>query len=127
VSVYKTTPEQELATWLVIKWLSEKEQTTRWSVQTKYFPVRQSAKEAVLTAFKNDKTYGPVADTYGKMFDWVQYTMIESPVAGYDPVRALIDTDLLSKVVSDPKADVPALLKAAVAKANTVLKENAPK
>ena len=127
VSVYKTTPEQELATWLVIKWLSEKPQTVRWSVQTKYFPVRQSAKDDVLAAFKNDKTYGPVADTYAKMFDWIQYAMIESPVAGYDPVRALIDTDLLSKVISDPKADVPALLKAVIAKSNAVLKENAPK
>ncbi len=71
--------------------------------------------------------YGPVADSYAKMFDWAKYAMIESPVAGYDPVRALIDTDVMSKVLTDPKADVKALLDAAVKKSNDVLKENAPK
>ena len=52
--------------------------------------------------------------------------MVESPVAGYDPVRALIDTDLMSKVIADPKADVKALLEAAAAKADAILEENAP-
>jgi hypothetical protein len=61
------------------------------------------------------------------MFDWTQYTMIESPVAGYDPVRAIIDTDLMSKVITDPKADVKVMLDAAIVKANQILKENAPK
>jgi hypothetical protein len=61
------------------------------------------------------------------MFDWAQYSLIESPVAGYDPVRALIDTDVMSKVLTDPKADVKGLLDAAITKANGVLKENAPK
>ncbi len=127
ISVYKTTPEQELASWLVIKFLGEKAQTSRWAIQTGYLPVRQSAKDTVIAAFKADPKWGPVADSYAKMFDWAQYAMIESPVAGYDPVRALIDTDLMSKVIADPKADIPALLKAAIDKSNAILKENAPK
>ncbi len=127
ISVYKTTPEQELASWLVIKFLGEKEQTSRWAIQTGYLPVRQSAKDPVIAAFKADPKWGPVADSYAKMFDWAKYAMIELPVAGYDPVRALIDTDLMSKVIADPKADIPALLKDAVTKANAILKENAPK
>jgi hypothetical protein len=86
-----------------------------------------SAKDDVIAAYKADKLWGPVADAYALMFDWTQYAMVESPVAGYDPVRALIDTDLMSKVITDPKADVKALLNAAVTKANQVLKENAPK
>lgn len=127
VSVYKTTPEKELAAWLVIKFLGQKEQTTRWAISTGYLPVRQSAKADVIAAFKKNPSWGPVADSYAKMFDWAQYAMIESPVAGYDPVRALIDTDVMSKVLADPKADVKALLDAAVKKANAILKENAPK
>jgi len=127
VSVYKTTPEQELAAWLVIKFLGEKEQTVRWATQTGYLPVRASSKDDVIKNFKASTLYGPVADSYAKLFDWTKYAMVESPVAGYDPVRALIDTDLLSKVITDPKADVTALLKAAVTKANGILKENAPK
>ena len=127
ISVFKTTPEQELASWLVIKYLGEMAQTVRWASATGYMPVRQSAKDAVIANFKADKKWGPVADSYAKLFDWTQYAMIESPVAGYDPVRALIDTDVMSKVLTDPKADVKALLDTAVTKSNAVLKENAPK
>ncbi len=127
VSVYKTTPEKELAAWLVVKFLGEKAQTTRWAIQTGYLPVRASAKADVIAGFKANPTWGPVADSYAKMFDWAPYSMIESPVAGYDPVRALIDTDIMSKVLTDPKADVKKLLDDGVKKANDLLKENAPK
>ena len=54
ISIYKTTPEKELAAWLVLKFLGEKAQTTKWAVQTGYLPVRQSAKADVIAAFKNN-------------------------------------------------------------------------
>lgn len=127
ISVFKTTPEQELAAWLVIKWLGETNQTARWATQTGYLPVRQSAKDIVISNFKANPKWGPVADTYAKMFGWTQYAMIEAPVAGYDPVRTLIDTELISVVITDPNADVKALLDKAVEKANQILKENAPR
>jgi ABC-type glycerol-3-phosphate transport system substrate-binding protein len=128
VSIYKTTPEKELAAWLVVKFLGEKAQTTKWAVATGYLPVRQSAKSDVIAAFKADPRWGPVADSYAKMFDWAQYSLIESPVAGYDPVRASIDKDVATPIIQDPKgADPKKLLDAAVVKANAVLKENAPK
>ncbi|MBI5876736.1 MAG: extracellular solute-binding protein [Chloroflexi bacterium] len=127
VSVYKTTPEKELAAWLVIKFLGEKTQTTKWALATGYLPVRQSAKADVIAGFKADKTWGPVADSYAKMFDWTKYSLIESPVAGYDPVRLSLDKDVVTKLIQDPKSDVKALLDAAKASADKVLKENAPK
>ncbi len=132
VSVYKTTPEKELAAWLMIKFLGEKAQTAKWAIQTGYLPVRKSAKDDVIAAFKASAQWGPVADSYAKMFDWAQYAMIESPVAGYDPVRTLIDTDIMSKVIANPKAyldtkPIKDLLDAAVKKSNDVLNENAPK
>ena len=61
------------------------------------------------------------------MFDWLQYALIESPVAGYDPVRAAIDTDVMSKVMTDFTSDPKKLLDDAVTKSNGILKENAPK
>jgi multiple sugar transport system substrate-binding protein len=127
LSVFKSTPEQQLAAWLVIKWLGEKAQTTKWAEQTGYMAVRQSAKADVISFFKSDAKWGPVADSYAKLFDWAQYGMVESPVAGYDPVRALIDTDCMSIVINDSKASVKTLLDAAVIKANALLRENAPK
>jgi multiple sugar transport system substrate-binding protein len=127
ISVFKTTPEQELAAWLVIKFLGDTEQTARWAAQTGYLPVRQSAEDEVVNAFKSSELWGPVADTYAKLFDWAQYAMIESPVAGYDPVRKIIDEELMSVVITDPNADVKALLDQAVVKSNQILAENAPK
>lgn len=126
VSVYKTTPEKELAAWLVIKFLAEKAQTTKWAIATGYLPVRQSAKADVVAAYKANPIWGAAADSYAKMFDWVQYSMIESPVAGYDPVRTIIDEQVLSKVITDFTIDPKKLLDDAVTKSNAVLKENAP-
>jgi hypothetical protein len=88
--------------------------------------VRQSAKEDVIAAFKSNPQWAPVADSYAKLFDYAQYAMIESPVAGYDPVRTLIDNDVLSVIMTDPSADVKKLLDDAVAEANQILQENAP-
>jgi multiple sugar transport system substrate-binding protein len=127
VSIYKTTPERELASWLVIKYLGERPQTTKWAIATGYLPVRQSAKADVVAAYKANPAWGPVADSYAKMFDWFQYAMIESPVAGYDPVRSLIDKEVMSRVITDATVDPKKLLDDAVAKANQILKENAPK
>ena len=125
--MFKTTPEKELAAWEVIKFLGEKDQTAKWAIETGYLPVRASAKDTVVAAYHADPKWGSVADSYAKMFDWFQYAMIESPVAGYDPVRALIDKEVMSKVITDPKADPKALLDAAVTKSNQILQENAPK
>lgn len=127
ISAYKTTPEKELAAWLVIKFLGEKAQTVKWAVETGYFPVRLSAKDDVVKAYKANPSWGAAADSYAKMFDWIQYAMIESPVAGYDPVRTLIDKDVMSRVMNDFSSDPKQLLDAAVAKSNQILKDNAPK
>ncbi len=127
ISVYKTTPEKELAAWLVIKFLGERPQTAKWAINTGYLPVRASAKDEVVAAYKADPKWGAAADSYAKMFDWFQYAMIESPVAGYDAVRDLIDKDVMSRVMTDFTADPKKLLDDAVTKANQILKDNAPK
>jgi multiple sugar transport system substrate-binding protein/sn-glycerol 3-phosphate transport system substrate-binding protein len=127
VSIYKTTPEKELASWLVLKFLGEKAQTTKWAVNTGYLPVRQSAKDDVINAYKSDPKWGPVADSYAKMFDWAQYSKIESPVAGYDPVRNLIDTQVMTKVMTDFTTDPKQILDDVVKQSNQILAQNAPK
>jgi multiple sugar transport system substrate-binding protein/sn-glycerol 3-phosphate transport system substrate-binding protein len=127
ISVYKTTPEKELASWLVLKYLGEKAQTTKWAINTGYLPVRQSAKQDVIDAYKADAKWGPVADSYAKMFDWAQYSKVESPVAGYDPVRDLIDKQVMTRVMTDFDTDPKQILDDVVAQSNQVLQENAPK
>jgi multiple sugar transport system substrate-binding protein/sn-glycerol 3-phosphate transport system substrate-binding protein len=127
VSIYKTTPEKELAAWLVLKFLGEKAQTTKWATATGYLPVRQSAKQDVINNYKNDPKWGPVADSYAKMFDWAQYSKIEPPVAGYDPVRDLIEKTVITRAMNDSEADPKKILDEAVAEANQILAENKPK
>jgi multiple sugar transport system substrate-binding protein/sn-glycerol 3-phosphate transport system substrate-binding protein len=127
ISVYKTTPEKELAAWLVLKYLGEKAQTTKWATATGYLPVRQSAKQDVINNYRNDPKWGPVADAYAKMFDWAQYSKVESPVAGYDPVRDLIDKQAMTRVMTDFDTDPKQILDDVVKQANQILVDNAPK
>jgi ABC-type glycerol-3-phosphate transport system substrate-binding protein len=127
ISVYKTTPEKELASWLVLKYLGDKAQTTKWAINTGYLPVRQSAKQDVIDAYKADPKWGPVADSYAKMFDWAQYSKVESPVAGYDPIRDLIDKQVMTRVMTDSEADPKQILDDVVAQSNQILADNAPK
>jgi ABC-type glycerol-3-phosphate transport system substrate-binding protein len=127
ISIYKTTPEKELASWLVLKYLGETPQTTTWASATGYLPVRKSAEQQVITNFKNDPKWGPVSDAYAKLFDYAQYSKIESPVAGYDPVRTIIDQEVMTRVMTDFTSDPKQILDDAVAKSNQALKDNAPK
>jgi hypothetical protein len=60
------------------------------------------------------------------MFDFAQYSKIESPVAGYDPVRTLIDAQVMTRVMTDSTTDPKAILDEAVTAANKILAENAP-
>jgi hypothetical protein len=53
--------------------------------------------------------------------------MVESPVAGYDPVRDVIDKEVESKAATDASVDPKKLVDDAVAKANQILRDNAPK
>jgi multiple sugar transport system substrate-binding protein/sn-glycerol 3-phosphate transport system substrate-binding protein len=126
IAMARTTPEKQLAAWQVLKFMGEKSQTARWSIQTGYLPVRMSAKADVIAGLSVAPGWEGVADMYGKMFDWVQYGKNEPNILGYDPVRALIDTDVMSVVISNPSADVPAVLNSAVNKANLILKQYAP-
>jgi ABC-type glycerol-3-phosphate transport system substrate-binding protein len=43
LTILRSTPRDQLAAWLFIKWLAEPEQQTRWSQITGCFPTRRSA------------------------------------------------------------------------------------
>jgi ABC-type glycerol-3-phosphate transport system substrate-binding protein len=46
-AMLKSTPEEELATWLLIKWLLEPENQARWIRASDHLPSRASAAEAL--------------------------------------------------------------------------------
>ncbi|MBK8135298.1 MAG: extracellular solute-binding protein [Anaerolineae bacterium] len=81
VSIPKTTPEQELAAWLFVKYYTSPEVQAAWGLASNYFPVRASS-AASLTE------YMEANPAYKTAFDLLPFTKAEPPVAGYDPVRA---------------------------------------
>lgn len=129
-SVMKNTPEKELAAWLFMKYFGEKDNTTKFSNISGYFPVRQSAAEGVLAATKADKRFADYAEAatgFASLFtEALPYGKVEAPVAGYDPVRAAIQ-DMVVAVGVKGEGDPKAALDTVVKNANQILKENAPK
>jgi multiple sugar transport system substrate-binding protein len=84
LSIMRTTPEKQLASWLFIKWLTEPEQTAQWARSSNYFPVRRSAAEDL-------KDYFVVNPEYEKAFSFLNYDIaIEPGIASYQECRGPI-------------------------------------
>jgi len=116
-SIFQTTPEQQLAAWLFIKWMSEPEQQAMWASSTGYFPTRQAAANLLADYFEENPTY-----TKAFTFMSMDYG-IESPVTGYDECRAAIE-EMLTAVLGGE--DAQARLDMTVEQCNEYLEEAAP-
>ncbi len=127
-SVFKSTPEKELASWLFLKAFTEPENIAGWANASGYMAVRKSAAPKAIATVKNDeryKNFPEAAEAYARLYDMVAFGAIEAPVAGYDPVRRLM-SDVVSAVAIKGEGDVKAALDKAVEEANAVLREHAP-
>jgi len=117
VSVPQTTPEQELAAWLFIKWYTAPEQNARWAKISNYFPVRASAAEAM-------SDYFDANPTFKEAFDLLQYGTYEAQwCACYEEVRRLME-DAYSAILDG--ADIEATMTQLQEDANVSLAENTP-
>jgi len=77
LAVCRSTPEQQLASWLFIKWFTEPSQQNRWVKGSNYFPIRKSC--------------APELEPFLRTaFNTLKYGKTEPPVAGYEVVRRLI-------------------------------------
>jgi len=117
VAVPKTTPEQELAAWLFVKWMTSPEELARWVKISNYFPVRASA-AALL------EEYFAANPTFKDAFDLLQYGTFEAQwCACYEDVRRLMN-DAYSSILDG--ADIDETLAQLEADANVSLAENTP-
>jgi multiple sugar transport system substrate-binding protein len=82
VSIPKSTPEQQLAAWLFLKWMSEPEQQAEWVRASNYFPVRKSTAENLDDYFQENPKYEDAFDLL-----MTADLKAEPPFAGYDEVR----------------------------------------
>ncbi|HIQ02376.1 MAG TPA: extracellular solute-binding protein, partial [Anaerolineales bacterium] len=117
LSIFRTTPEKQLAAWLFIKWFTEPEQQARWARASNYFPVRASAADLLGDYFAENPQYE-------KAFSFLGYDIaIEPGVAGYDECRDAIG-DMMGAVASGE--DPATWLADTVEECNVFLGEAAP-
>ncbi|HSH03138.1 MAG TPA: extracellular solute-binding protein [Anaerolineae bacterium] len=127
VSIPKTTPEEQLAAWIFVKFYTSPEIQARWARASNYFPVRASVAEGLDDYFEENPAYKAA-------FDLLPYAKAEPPVAGYDNVRDEAN-EAFNRVLAAEDAngdgeftaeDVTIILEELDAKANELLEESAP-
>jgi len=93
-TIFKSTPEKQLAAWLFLKWFTETDQTAKWSAMTGYFPMRKSAAQS-------DVVQKQMADlpVYKKAFDFLPYAKSEPNISSWEAIRNII-TDAITAVVT---------------------------
>jgi multiple sugar transport system substrate-binding protein len=111
VSIPQTTPEQELAAWLFLKYYTNPEVQADWAASSNYFPVRASVAEGLADYFAEN-------EAYAAGFDLLQFGVTEPPVPGYDFVRDMIEVEMAA--IMDG-ADVQETLDDATEEANEIL------
>lgn len=114
VSIPKTTPEQELAAWLFVKFYTNAENQSKWAVASNYFPVRASAAES--PEVKEELDTNPV---YKAAFDLLPYGQPEPPTPGYDAVRIEMQNAMVE--ITESEVDVQETLDALNTTANDIL------
>lgn len=115
VSIPRSTPEQELATWIFIRYYTSPEVQAFWAEAANYFPVRQSVAESA-----EMQEYFSLNPAYETAFNLLPYTKVEPQVPGYDFVRDLIVMQMAAIVDGAPVAET---LAAANIEANRLLAE----
>ena len=94
-----------LAAWLLINYLSSTDVTTRFSINTGYLPVRESAKtSSTYTSFladENNPFTGNVAKTVNAAFAQQSYMFTDPAFTGSSAVRDKIDAMILSIYCND--------------------------
>ncbi|RMG75016.1 MAG: ABC transporter substrate-binding protein [Chloroflexi bacterium] len=103
VSIPVTTPEEELAAWLFVKYYTSPEVQARWAQASNYFPVRASAAESLTEYFEAEPAYATA-------FELLQYGRSEPPVPGYDPVREEMAAVMMAIVTGEDDRDIEEIL-----------------
>lgn len=103
VSIPVSTPEQELAAWLFIKYYTDAAVQAEWGVASNYFPVRQSSAESLADYFAQNPSYETA-------FNLLNNTKAEPSVPGYDPVRRRISEVMQAIVSGTDTRDIKTIL-----------------
>lgn len=117
ISIPKTTPEQQLAAWLFLKYWTEPEQQARWSRASNYFPVRNSVADGLDEYFEENPAFEAA-------FQLLPFTKAEPPIAGYDNVRDVVEEAFINIIFNG--ADAESSLAELDVTANQIQADSAP-
>ncbi len=116
VMIPVTTPEQELAAWIFIKWFTEPENQAKWVEASGYFPTRASTADYL--AGYVDSTEG--GKQWGQALELLPYGVYEPQLISYDQVRRSI-SEAFNAIMQG--ADIQATLDEVNENANMVQEE----
>jgi len=105
LSVCKSTPAQQLAAWLFIKWFTQPLQQEHWVRGSNYFPVRKSTARAL-------------EQSYRTAYDLLEYGKPEPAKVGYEFIRGMIEKAMVEAVKG---GDIEQILSQLEAEANKPL------
>ena len=108
LSVCKGTPEQQLATWLFIKWFTQPAQQERWVQGSNYFPVRKSTARQLQSYFRT-------------AYELIEFGKPEPSAIGYERVRGRVAAAMVDVLKG---ADVDATLAQLEREANESLHQH---
>ncbi|MEM7130251.1 MAG: extracellular solute-binding protein [Chloroflexota bacterium] len=111
VSIGASTPEQEVATWLFIKYYTSPDVQAQWAQASNYFPVRESVADGMGSYFEENPAY-EVA------FNLLGFGKAEPPMPGYDFVRDIVEEQMVAIVNG---AEVESTLAALTEESNEIL------
>lgn len=96
VMLSKTPDKEKLASWKFIKWMTEEDQTTHFSVSTGYMPVRTSAAQSSeMEKLYKEKPQFKVA------VDQLEYAKPRPMVPGYKELQEIIMAELQRAIIDD--------------------------
>ncbi len=104
----KASPEQRRAAWLFLKWMSEPEQTARWSAESSYLPIMKSALSQEIMQAKLKRFRG-----LEQVISQLEYAELEPNEGGWLTGRKVLETEALEKALRGQAEPGPALEDAA--------------
>ena len=115
IAIFKTSDLKQAASWLFVKWFTEREQDVQWSMTSSYMPIRKSSSEHPTL-----KAYWEKDDPQGKQaFDLAKTAKPEPNVRGTEEIRTVIQNAL--QEVMEGKKTSKAALEEAARQANQIL------
>lgn len=114
-AIVNTTPEQNLASWLFIKWFTSPEVNAEWIEASAYFPIRISAVDLL-------SDYIAENPLWGTGIDYLSLGVAEPAWSSWSTVRRSTG-DAFATVLQSPREDIPTILEELNATAAEAMEE----